>query len=119
MILITGRQLEHWHTGSMSRRATILDALEPEANCSMHPRTLAASGIQAGSRVRVTTRRGSVVVMARADHALSEGQVFMPFAFVEGAANMLTSQALDPIGKIPEFKYSAARIEAHQDEDPI
>ncbi|MEE9320121.1 MAG: formate dehydrogenase subunit alpha [Granulosicoccus sp.] len=112
MILITGRQLEHWHTGSMTRRATVLDALEPEANCSMHPRTLAASGLQAGDRVRVTTRRGSVVVMARADRAVSEGQVFMPFAFVEAAANTLTNQALDPVGKIPEFKYSAARIEA-------
>jgi len=110
MILITGRQLEHWHTGSMTRRASVLDALEPEANCSLHPKTLRAMGAQAGDRVRIKTRRGSITVMARADRAVAEGQVFMPFAYVEAAANILTNPALDPFGKIPEFKYSAAAV---------
>jgi len=111
MVLITGRQLEHWHTGSMTRRASVLDALEPEANCSVHPRTLRELGANPGDRIRLTTRRGSIDVMARADRAVAEGQVFMPFAYVEAAANVLTNPALDPFGKIPEFKYSAVKIE--------
>ncbi len=110
-ILITGRQLEHWHTGSMTRRASVLDAVEPEANCSLHPKTLRALGVKAGEYVQLTTRRGSLTVMARADRAISEGQVFLPFAYVEAAANILTNAALDPYGKIPEFKFSAVRIE--------
>ncbi len=111
-ILITGRQLEHWHTGSMTRRTTVLDAVEPEANCSLHPRTLRDLGVEPGEYVRLTTRRGSLTVMARADRAVAEGQVFLPFAYVEAAANILTNSALDPFGKIPEFKFSAVRIEA-------
>ena len=110
MVLITGRQLEHWHTGSMTRRASVLDALEPEANCSLHPKTLRALGASAGDRVQIKTRRGSITVMARADRAVAEGQVFMPFAYVEAAANILTNPVLDPYGKIPEFKYSAANV---------
>ena len=109
-ILITGRQLEHWHTGSMTRRATVLDGLEPEANCSLHPRTLRKMGVQAGEMIELTTRRGSVRVMARADRAVAEDNVFLPFAYVEAAANILTNSALDPFGKIPEFKFSAVRV---------
>ncbi|GJL90234.1 MAG: formate dehydrogenase subunit alpha [Minwuia thermotolerans] len=112
MVLITGRQLEHWHTGSMTRRAGVLDGLEPEATCSLHPKTIRDLGIRPGDMVRLTTRRGSLTVMARADRAVSEGNVFMPFAFVEAAANTLTNPALDPYGKIPEFKFSAVRVEA-------
>ncbi|MEM1077017.1 MAG: formate dehydrogenase subunit alpha [Pseudomonadota bacterium] len=111
MILTTGRQLEHWHTGSMTRRATVLDAVEPEANCSLHPKTLRKLGVEPGGTVRLTTRRGSVDVMARADRAVAEDMVFLPFAYVEAAANILTNAALDPYGKIPEFKYSAVRVE--------
>ena len=111
MILITGRQLEHWHTGSMSRRSLVLDQLEPEANCSLHPRTLRELHAKAGDMLRISTRRGSIEVMARADRAVSEGQVFMPFAYVEAAANTLTNPAVDPVGKIPEFKFSAVRVE--------
>ena len=112
MILTTGRQLEHWHTGSMTRRASILDAVEPEANCSLNPRTLAKLGVEPGAHVRLSTKRGSVVVMARADRAVAEDMVFLPFAYVEASANILTNSALDPYGKIPEFKYSAVRVEA-------
>ncbi|GJL89179.1 MAG: formate dehydrogenase subunit alpha [Minwuia thermotolerans] len=112
MVLITGRQLEHWHTGSMTRRTGVLDGLEPEATCSLHPKTIRDLGIQPGDMVRLSTRRGSLTVMARADRAVSEGNVFMPFAFVEAAANTLTNPALDPYGKIPEFKFSAVRVEA-------
>ena len=111
MILTTGRQLEHWHTGSMTRRATVLDAVEPEANCSLHPKTLRKMGVAPGEWVKLTTRRGSVQLMARADRAVSEDMVFLPFAFVEAAANILTNSALDPFGKIPEFKYAAVKVE--------
>ena len=112
MVLTTGRQLEHWHTGSMTRRASVLDAVEPEANCSLHPSTLRKLGVEPGGMVRLTTKRGSVNVMARADRAVAPDMVFLPFAYVEAAANILTNPALDPYGKIPEFKYSAVRVEA-------
>jgi formate dehydrogenase major subunit len=112
MILTTGRQLEHWHTGSMTRRSAVLDAVEPEANCSLHPSTLRKLGVEPGGHVRLTTKRGSVVVMARADRAVAPDMVFLPFAYVEAAANILTNSALDPYGKIPEFKFSAVRVEA-------
>lgn len=111
MILTTGRQLEHWHTGSMTRRSKVLDAVEPEANCSLHPKTLRKLGVEPGGHVRLSTKRGSVVVMARADRAVAEDMVFLPFAFVEAAANILTNPALDPYGKIPEFKFSAVKVE--------
>ena len=112
MILITGRQLEHWHTGSMTRRATVLDAVEPEANCSLHPSTLRKLGVEPGAKVRLTTKRGSIEIMARADRAVAPDMVFVPFAYVEAAANILTNPALDPYGKIPEFKFSAVKVEA-------
>ncbi|UWR02238.1 formate dehydrogenase subunit alpha [Ruegeria conchae] len=115
MIATTGRQLEHWHTGSMTRRATVLDAVEPEANCSMNPRTLKLMGIEPGEMIRLTTRRGSIEIMVRADRAIAEDMVFIPFAYVEAAANILTNSAIDPYGKIPEFKFSAIRVEKIED----
>ncbi|MCY4261075.1 MAG: formate dehydrogenase subunit alpha, partial [Rhodobacteraceae bacterium] len=111
-VLITGRQLEHWHTGSMTRRTSVLDAIEPEASCSLHPRTLRNLNVKPGEHVRLRTRRGSLTVMARADRGVAEDTVFMPFAYVEAAANILTNPALDPFGKIPEFKFAAVRVEA-------
>ena len=105
-VLTTGRQLEHWHTGSMTRRASVLDALEPEATCSLHPATLRRLGVPPGGTVRLTTRRGSVALKARADRAVAEDMVFIPFAYVEAAANILTNPVLDPCGKIPEFKFA-------------
>jgi len=111
MILTTGRVLEHWHTGAMTRRAQVLDWAEPEAICTLHPATLRRLGVAPGDKVRLVTRRGAVVAMARADRAVPEDMVFMPFAFVEAAANMLTNPQLDPDGKIPEFKFAAVRVE--------
>jgi formate dehydrogenase major subunit len=110
-ILTTGRQLEHWHTGAMTRRATVLDALEPSAVASLSPGTIARLGIAPGDMVRVTTRRGTVELSARQDDGIPDGVVFIPFAFVEAAANLLTNPALDPFGKIPEFKFCAAKVE--------
>ena len=112
MILTTGRQLEHWHTGSMTRRSKVLDAVEPEANCSLHPKTLRKLAVAPGEFVKLTTRRGNIALMARSDRAVSEDMVFLPFAYVEAAANILTNSAIDPYGKIPEFKFSAVRVEA-------
>ncbi|MEM7178614.1 MAG: formate dehydrogenase subunit alpha [Pseudomonadota bacterium] len=109
-IMTTGRQLEHWHTGSMTRRASVLDWAEPEANASMHPRTLRKLGVAPGEMLRVETRRGEIEIMARADRAVAEDMIFIPFAYVEAAANTLTNPQLDPYGKIPEFKFSACRI---------
>ncbi|MGI2261558.1 formate dehydrogenase subunit alpha [Shewanella sp. GXUN23E] len=112
MIMTTGRQLEHWHTGTMTRRSRVLDGVEPHANCSLHPHTLKRLDIAPGDRVRIVSRRGEISLLARADWAVAEDMVFVPFAFVEAAANILTNKALDPVGKIPEFKFSAVRVEA-------
>ena len=96
----------------MTRRSKVLDAVEPEANCSLNPHTLTRLGVEPGGHVRLSTRRGSIVVMARADRAIAEDMVFLPFAYVEAAANILTNPAVDPFGKIPEFKFSAVKVEA-------
>ena len=111
-ILTTGRELEHWHTGAMTRRATVLDALEPAAVASVSRGTIAKLGIKPGDMIRVSTRRGVVELNSRQDDAIPDGVVFIPFAFVEAAANLLTNPKLDPFGKIPEFKFCAAKVEA-------
>jgi formate dehydrogenase major subunit len=111
MILTTGRQLEHWHTGAMTRRASNLAALEPEAVASLHPKELRRLGVEPGEPIRVMTRRGAIELKARVDRAVPEGMVFIPFAYVEAAANILTNPQLDPIGKIPEYKFCAAKVE--------
>jgi formate dehydrogenase major subunit len=111
LVLTTGRMLEHWHTGAMTRRSAILDELEPEAMASFSPTELARRGITAGEAVRVSTRRGMVELTARADHAVPPGMVYIPFCFAEAPANRLTKPQLDPIGKIPEFKFCAAKVE--------
>jgi formate dehydrogenase major subunit len=111
MVLTTGRQLEHWHTGAMTRRASVLDSLEPEAVASLSSRDLRRLGVQPGETVRVVTRRGAIELTARVDGGIPEGVVFVPFCYAEAAANTLTNPALDPFGKIPEFKYCAAKVE--------
>jgi formate dehydrogenase major subunit len=111
MVLTTGRQLEHWHTGAMTRRASNLAALEPEAVASLHPKELRRLGVAPGEPIRVMTRRGAIELKARVDRAVPEGMVFIPFAYVEAAANILTNPQLDPYGKIPEYKFCAAKVE--------
>ncbi len=110
MVLITGRQLEHWHTGAMTRRSGALDAIEPEPVASIHPLDLSDLKVKPGELVTVESRRGRICLYARADEGTPRGAVFIPFAFYEAAANLLTNSALDPFGKIPEFKYCAVRI---------
>jgi formate dehydrogenase major subunit len=109
-VLITGRQLEHWHTGSMTRRAVVLDAIEPMATASLCGADLAALGLEAGDVVTVQSRRGEVAIHVRRDDGTPRGAVFIPFAYYEAAANLMTNAALDPVGKIPEFKYCAVAI---------
>jgi formate dehydrogenase, alpha subunit, archaeal-type len=110
-VLTTGRQLEHWHTGAMTRRASTLDAIEPAAVACLSRGELIRLGAKPGDMIRVSTRRGTVELAARQDDSVPDGVVFIPFCFTEAAANLLTNPALDPFGKIPEFKYCAARVE--------
>jgi formate dehydrogenase major subunit len=110
LVLTTGRMLEHWHTGAMTRRATILDAIEPEPVVSMHPKDIGRAGLTIGQQVMVETRRGAITLTLRADRDVSSGMLFIPFCYTEAPANMLTNPQLDPFGKIPEFKFCAARI---------
>jgi formate dehydrogenase major subunit len=110
MVLITGRQLEHWHTGSMTRRASVLDYIEPEPVASVHPFDLEHLGVKPGETLTIESRRGKISLYARADDGTPCGSVFVPFCYYEAAANMLTNPVLDPFGKIPEFKYCAVRI---------
>jgi len=110
MVLITGRQLEHWHTGAMTRRASVLDHLEPEPVASAHPLDLEQLGVTPGEILTIESRRGKISLYARADDGMPRGAVFVPFCYYEAAANMLTNPVLDPFGKIPEFKYCAIRV---------
>jgi formate dehydrogenase major subunit len=111
MVLSTGRLLEHWHTGAMTRRASTLDAIEPEAVAHMSPQDIGRLGFQPGQMIRVSTRRGDIDIKVRSDRDVPPGMVFIPFCFTEAAANILTNPALDPFGKIPEFKFCAAKVE--------
>jgi len=110
--LITGRQLEHWHTGSMTRRSEVLDAMEPVPVVYVNQEDLRDMGIEAGSEIIARSRRGELRAYARLDSALKRGEVFIPFCYHEAAANLLTNEALDPVGKIPEFKYCAVKLQA-------
>ena len=111
MVLSTGRQLEHWHTGAMTRRSQTLDDLEPEAVAHLAPNEMDRLGIAPGDDIEVATRRGRIALKARADTGIPKGVVFVPFCYAEASANMLTNPALDPFGKIPEFKFCAAKVE--------
>lgn len=110
-VLNTGRVLQHWHTGSMTRRSAALAAIEPEAFAALHPDDLEALEITNGQAIQVSSRRGAIELAARADTSVHRGNVFIPFHFREAAANVLTTDALDPYGKIPEFKFCAVRID--------
>ncbi len=111
MILTTGRMLEHWHTGAMTRRSSVLDSLEPGAVVSMNAADMDRMGLEAGEMAHVHTRRGTITLAIRQNPNQPEGMLFIPFCFAEAPANVLTNPKLDPFGKIPEFKFSAARIE--------
>ena len=111
LVLITGRQLEHWHTGSMTRRSQVLDAVEPGPVVSLHPETAARLGLVAGEAAQVRSRRGDVALAVRFDAGMPRDTAFIPFAYAEAAANLLTNPALDPVGKIAELKYCAVDVQ--------
>jgi formate dehydrogenase major subunit len=119
MVLITGRQLEHWHTGSMTRRAGVLDAIEPQAIASLHTLDLERIGAKPGGVITVESRRGKITLYVRQFDGIPVGTVFIPFCYYEAAANLLTNPALDPVGKIPEFKYCAVRVTAGGELNPV
>jgi formate dehydrogenase major subunit len=110
LVLLTGRQLEHWHTGSMSRRSAVLDALEPDPVLLLHPHELKRLGAVPGDLLTVESRRGRVSLWARVDEHMPEGAVFAAFCWAEAAINRLTNPALDPVAHIPEFKFCAVRV---------
>ena len=110
-VLSTGRVLEHWHTGSMTRRSYALNSIEPNAFAAMHPSDVATLNLAAGDHISVSSRRGTISLAVRSDDSIEPGCVFIPFHFREAAANILTTDALDPYGKIPEFKYCAVKVE--------
>jgi formate dehydrogenase major subunit len=109
-ILITGRQLEHWHTGSMTRRASMLDQIEPDPVANMCLAEMKKLGVNEGDLITVESRRGKIDVYIRRDDGLQLNQIYIPFCYVESAANLLTNAALDPDAKIPEFKFCAVRV---------
>ena len=110
MVLTTGRLLEHWHTGSMTRRSQVLDELEPEGIAAMNPYEISRQGLTAGDVISVHTRRGTIDAVLRADREVADNMIFVPFCFNESPANRLTNPQLDPFGKIPEFKFCAAKV---------
>ena len=109
-VLNTGRNIYHWHTGAITRRAQALEAAEPGPYVEMSPEDLKRLKIKDGSDVVVESRRGAITLPARASARGRPGQVFIPFHYVEAAANLLTVDDLDPYGKIPEFKFCAVRV---------
>lgn len=109
-VLITGRQLEHWHTGSMTRRTEVLDDIEPMPSVAMNAYDIDRLGLQAGEPAKVFSRRGQIQAHVRVDNGLRDGEIFMSFAYYEAAANELTNAAVDPDAKIPEFKFCAVNI---------
>jgi formate dehydrogenase major subunit len=111
LVLNTGRVLEHWHTGTMTRRSQALDAISPGPFVEINPADLSALGVADDEVVTVRSKRGAIRLPARSSLRVQRGSVFIPFHFREAAANVLTNDALDPFGKIPEYKFCAVRVE--------
>ena len=109
-VLITGRRLEHWHTGAMTRRASVLNEIEPFPVVDVHPDDLSQLELEAGQNIMTANPTRTKPEHLRATTAMQKGEVFLPFCYVEAAANLLTNEALDPYGKIPEFKYCAVKF---------
>ncbi|MEX2182146.1 MAG: formate dehydrogenase subunit alpha [Gemmatimonadaceae bacterium] len=110
--LNTGRQMYHWHTGTMTRRSNALDARESTATVELHPTDAAEIGVADGDEVAITSRRNTIRIAVRLTDRVARRQVFIPMHYREAAANLLTNPALDGPSGIPEFKVCAVRIEA-------
>jgi len=118
-IFITGRQLEHWHTGTMTRHSRVLDALEPGPCVMINPVNLKQFGLKTGDFIVIESRRGKIAATTRADEHMQEGVVMMPFTYNEASANLITNDALDPYAKIPEFKFCAVHLSAGGRDDDM
>jgi len=118
-IFVTGRQLEHWHTGTMTRHSRVLDAIEPGPCIMINPADLDQFDLKSGDMLVIESRRGRIAATTRADEHMQKGVVMMPFTFSEAAANLISNDALDPFGKIPEFKFCAVRLKPGQRADDI
>jgi len=110
-VLNTGRQMYHWHTGTMSRRSRGLDSREPVPIVEMHPADCEEMGLMDGDPVQISSRRGMIRINVRVSERQARGQVFVPMHFREAAANVLTNPQLDPYARIASFKVSAVKIE--------
>ena len=110
-VLTTGRLLEHWHTGSMTMRSKVLNHIEPEPYVHISKNDMKKNNFTQNELINLSTRRGEVKVKVRTDKMIPDGMVFLPFCYENAPANLLTNQALDPDGKIPELKYCAAKID--------
>jgi formate dehydrogenase major subunit len=108
----------HWHTGTMSRRSTGLDSREPVPVVEMHPDDADELRVEEGDAVRVTSRRGSILINVRISERQARGQIFIPMHFREAAANLLTNPQLDPYARIAAFKVSAVRVESTRPTPP-
>ncbi|HXC81036.1 MAG TPA: molybdopterin-dependent oxidoreductase, partial [Trebonia sp.] len=117
-VLNTGRMLEHWHTGSMTRRSYALDAIAPKPLVFVHPDDAAQLGLADGELARVSSRRGAIELEVKVSHREQRGNCFIPFHFREAAANLLTIDEIDPVGKIPEYKFCAVSIEPVDADEP-
>ncbi|MBN2060367.1 MAG: formate dehydrogenase subunit alpha [Deltaproteobacteria bacterium] len=109
MLLTTGRILEHWHTGSMSHRSRVLEALAPESSVEISPVDAARLGIEEGDIISLTSRRGKLRTKAKHSKRIKPGLAFMPFHWRDAPANLLTNPAVDPLAKIPEYKVSSVK----------
>ena len=118
-IFITGRQLEHWHTGTMTRHSRVLDALEPGPCVMVNPANLKQFGLKTGDSIVIKSRRGKIAATTRADEHMQEGVVMMPFTYSEASANLITNDALDPFAKIPEFKFCAVHLSPGKRDDDM
>lgn len=110
-LLSTGRIIFHYHTGSMTRKVSSLNCYSPGPYLEMNEKDMEKLGIKNGEVVKVTSRRGSINIMVARSERVYEGSVFIPFHFYEAKANILTTDALDPVAKIPEYKVCAVRVE--------
>ena len=108
----TGRQMYHWHTGTMTRRSAALDARESTPTVELHPADARELGVGEGDDVYVSSRRGRIRIAARLSSRVARRQVFVPMHYREACANLLTNPALDPYAGIPEFKVCAVKVEA-------
>jgi formate dehydrogenase major subunit len=109
-ILNTGRQMYHWHTGTMTRRSFALDARESTPTVELNPADATALGVNDGDTIAISSRRGRITIAVRISGRVARHQVFVPMHYREAAANLLTNPALDPYAGIPEFKVCAVKL---------